>query len=130
MRTRSTLQNLPSSLNNNGTIVLFAIAMTFSTKLVVCSSACFGIYDSCFSFFDSLGIVKTPFTHLDKGCQNAHPNRITAKKKYFSSHIFPLASRPCYSYIAKKEKPPVKNKFDRRLFHLMSCNSDNKILFI
>ena len=29
---------------------------------------------SCFNFFDNLAIEKTPFTHLDKGCQNAHPN--------------------------------------------------------
>ena len=28
---------------------------------------------SCFNFFDNLAIVKTPFTHLDKGCRNAHP---------------------------------------------------------
>ena len=29
---------------------------------------------SCFNFFDNLAIEKTPFTHLDKGCRNAHPN--------------------------------------------------------
>ena len=28
---------------------------------------------SCFNFFDNLAIEKTPFTHLDKGCRNAHP---------------------------------------------------------
>ena len=31
-------------------------------------------YHSCFNFFDNLAIEKTPFTHLDKGGQNAHPN--------------------------------------------------------
>jgi len=34
-----------AAVNNNGTIALFAIAMTFSAKLVVSSSACFGIYE-------------------------------------------------------------------------------------
>ena len=29
---------------------------------------------SCFNLFDNLAIEKTPFTHLDKGCRNAHPN--------------------------------------------------------
>lgn len=28
---------------------------------------------SRFNFFDNLAIEKTPFTHLDKGCRNAHP---------------------------------------------------------
>ena len=40
-------------------------------------------FHSCFAFFDNLGIIKTPFTHLDKGCQNAHPNRIIKKKNTF-----------------------------------------------
>ena len=37
-------------------------------------------YHSCFNFFDNLAIEKTPFTHLDKGCRNAHPKSSDFKK--------------------------------------------------
>ena len=37
-------------------------------------------YHSCFNFFDNLAIEKTPFTHLDKGCKNAHPKSPDFKK--------------------------------------------------
>ena len=80
-----------SAVNNNSTITLIAFVFAFKAKPVVCSSACIGIYEKihfCFSFFDNRGIIKTPFTHLDKGCPNAHPNRITKKIFFFAYFSF------------------------------------------
>ena len=45
---------------------------------------------SCFNFFDNLAIEKTPFTHLDKGCQNAHPNSPDFEKIFNTLHLFEM----------------------------------------
>jgi len=42
---------------------------------------------SCFNFFDNLAIVKTPFTHLDKGGQNAHPKSPDFKKIFITPSL-------------------------------------------
>ena len=47
---------------------------------------------SCFNFFDNLAIEKTPFTHLDKGCRNAHPNSPDFKKILISLHLFEMGN--------------------------------------
>lgn len=43
---------------------------------------------SCFNFFDNLAIEKTPFTHLDKGCRNAHPKSPDFEKIFITLHLF------------------------------------------
>lgn len=42
---------------------------------------------SCFNFFDNLAIEKTPFTHLDKGCQNAHPKSPDFEKIFILPYL-------------------------------------------
>ena len=42
---------------------------------------------SCFNFFDNLAIEKTPFTHLDKGCRNAHPKSPDFKKIFITPSL-------------------------------------------
>lgn len=62
--------------NNDCLVTLLAFVFAFKTKAVVCSSARFGIYEkshSCFAFFDNLGIVKTPFTCLNRERHFAPP---------------------------------------------------------
>ena len=52
---------------------------------------------SCFNFFDNLAIEKTPFTNLDKGCRNAHPNW-----PIFQIFLWENLSPPCLNREAKK----------------------------
>jgi hypothetical protein len=60
---------------------------------------------SCFNFFDNLAIVKTPFTHLDKGCQNAHPKSPDFKKFLLSPpHLFEPGSEKMGLFLKRKLK--------------------------
>jgi len=59
---------------------------------------------SCFNFFDNLAIVKTPFTHLDKGCQNAHPKSPDFKKILYTLHLFEPRSEKMGVFLKRKLK--------------------------
>ena len=64
---------------------------------------------SCFNFFDNLAIEKTPFTHLDKGCRNAHPNWPIFQIflwENLSPHLFEPGSEKMGGYFEKKIKSP------------------------
>lgn len=59
---------------------------------------------SCFNFFDNLAIEKTPFTHLDKGCQNAHPNSPDFEKIFNTLHLFEPGSEKMGVFLKRKLK--------------------------
>ena len=59
---------------------------------------------SCFNFFDNLAIEKTPFTHLDKGCQNAHPNSPDFEKIFNTLHLFDPGSEKMGVFLKRKLK--------------------------
>lgn len=61
---------------------------------------------SCFNFFDNLAIEKTPFTHLDKGCQNAHPNSPDFEKIFNTLHLFEPGSEKMGVFLKRKLKVP------------------------
>ena len=59
---------------------------------------------SCFNLFDNLAIEKTPFTHLDKGCQNAHPKLPDFKKFLLPLHLFEPGSEKMGVFLKRKLK--------------------------
>ena len=64
---------------------------------------------SRFNFFDNLAIEKTPFTHLDKGYRNAHPNWPIFQIflwENLSPHLFEPGSEKMGGYFEKKIKSP------------------------
>ena len=61
---------------------------------------------SRFNFFDNFAIVKTPFTHLDKGGQNAHPKSPDFKKIFYTLHLFEPGSEKMWGVFEKKIKSP------------------------
>ena len=64
---------------------------------------------SRFNFFDNLAIEKTPFTHLDKGCRNAHPNWPIFQIflwENLSPHLFELGSEKNGGILKRKLKIP------------------------
>ena len=61
---------------------------------------------SRFNFFDNLAIEKTPFIHLDKGGQNAHPNSPDFKKILISLHLFEPGIEKMGGIFKRKLKVP------------------------
>ena len=64
---------------------------------------------SCFIFFDNLAIEKTPFTNLDKGCKNAHPNWPIFQKFFWENlppHLFEPGSEKNGGILKRKLKVP------------------------
>ena len=70
---------------------------------------------SCFNFFDNLAIEKTPFTHLDKGCQNAHPKSPDFKK---------IFNTPSLVWNGKRFLGGVFEKIIKKYFSLSFLNSE------
>ena len=61
---------------------------------------------SCFNFFDNLAIEKTPFTHLDKGDQNAHPKSLDFKNFFNTPSLVWTGKRKNGGVFDKKIKSP------------------------
>ena len=64
---------------------------------------------SCFNFFDNLAIEKTPFTNLDKGCRNAHPNWPIFQIFLWENlplHLFEPGSEKMGVFLKRKLKVP------------------------